>query len=99
MPVCPPSPTRVHDAGQANLNPKHRDRVAFVRICSGTFQKGMKVQHGRLKRSISLAQAQQLFAQERESIEIAYPGDVIGLNNPGTSRGIASLLCARARVI
>ena len=68
---------------QANLNPKHRDRVAFVRIVSGRFEKGMKVQHSRLKRQVNLAQATALFGQERETIEEAYPGDVIGLNNPG----------------
>ena len=69
---------------QANLNPKHRDRVAFIRICSGKFEKGLKVSHSRTKKSMQLSQAQQLFAQERETVELAYPGDVIGLNNPGT---------------
>ena len=68
---------------QANLDPKHRDRMAFVRICSGVFRKGMKVQHSRMKRSINLTSAQSLFAQEREAIVEAYPGDVIGIHNPG----------------
>jgi peptide subunit release factor RF-3 len=45
----------------------------------------MKVNHARMKKTISLSQAQQLFAQERETIEEAFPGDIIGLNNPGTS--------------
>ena len=68
---------------QANLDPKHRDRMAFVRICSGVFRKGMKVQHSRMKRSINLTSAQSLFAQEREAVVEAYPGDVIGIHNPG----------------
>ena len=68
---------------QANLDPRHRDRMAFVRICSGVFRKGMKVNHSRMRRSINLSAAQSLFAQERESITEAYPGDVIGIHNPG----------------
>jgi peptide chain release factor 3 len=68
---------------QANLDPKHRDRMAFIRICSGVYRKGMKVSHHRLKKSISLSSAQSLFAQERESITEAYPGDIIGIHNPG----------------
>jgi peptide chain release factor 3 len=68
---------------QANLDPKHRDRMAFVRICSGVFRKGMKVQHSRLQRSLSLSSAQNLFAQDREEVTTAYPGDVIGIHNPG----------------
>jgi peptide chain release factor 3 len=68
---------------QANLDPRHRDRMAFVRICSGVFRKGMKVQHSRTERSLSLASAQNLFAQDREEVTVAYPGDVIGIHNPG----------------
>jgi peptide chain release factor 3 len=68
---------------QANLDPRHRDRMAFVRICSGTFRKGMKVSHSRMKKQISLSSAQALFAQDRESILEAFPGDVIGIHNPG----------------
>mmetsp|Transcript_22556 Transcript_22556/g.55107 ORF Transcript_22556/g.55107 Transcript_22556/m.55107 type:complete len:599 (+) Transcript_22556:100-1896(+) len=69
---------------QANLDPKHRDRLAYIRIVSGKFQKGMKVSHHRLPgKQITLAQAQRLFASDRESIEEAYPGDVVGVNNPG----------------
>lgn len=52
----------------------------------------MKVSHSRLKRNINLSQAQQLFAQERETIETAFPGDVIGLNNPGTGVIIGATL-------
>jgi peptide chain release factor 3 len=68
---------------QANMDPKHRDRIAFVRICSGKFTKDMTVTHGRTGKTIRLAYAQKLFGQDREAIETAYAGDVIGLNNPG----------------
>ena len=68
---------------QANLDPRHRDRMAFIRVCSGTFRKGMKVSHSRMKKSINLSSAQSLFAQDRESITEAFPGDVIGIHNPG----------------
>jgi len=68
---------------QANLDPRHRDRMAFIRVCSGTFKKGMKVSHSRMKKSINLSSAQSLFAQDRESITEAFPGDVIGIHNPG----------------
>ncbi|MCS6783333.1 MAG: peptide chain release factor 3, partial [Gloeomargarita sp. SKYG98] len=67
---------------QANMDPKHRDRVAFVRVCSGKFVKDMTVLHARTGKTIRLSRPQKLFAQERESLEVAYPGDVIGLNNP-----------------
>lgn len=70
---------------QANLDPKHRDRLAYIRIVSGSFQKGMKVGHSRSKpgKKFNLSQAQTLFGSDRESVEVAYPGDVIGINNPG----------------
>jgi len=68
---------------QANMDPKHRDRVAFVRICTGKFEKDMTVNHARTGKAVRLSRPQKLFAQERESIDVAYPGDVIGLNNPG----------------
>ena len=68
---------------QANMDPKHRDRVAFIRVCTGKFEKDMMVNHARIGKLIRLSRPQKLFAQERESIDVAYPGDVIGLNNPG----------------
>src|SRR6476469_3672736 len=68
---------------QANMDPKHRDRVAFVRVCTGKFEKDMIVNHARSGKTVRLSRPQKLFAQDRESIEDAYPGDVIGLNNPG----------------
>jgi peptide chain release factor 3 len=69
---------------QANMDPKHRDRIAFARICSGRFEKDMTVQHVRSGKTIRLSHAQKLFGQDREAIDVAYAGDVIGLNNPGT---------------
>jgi peptide chain release factor 3 len=68
---------------QANMDPKHRDRVAFIRVCTGRFEKDMIVNHARTGKSVRLSRPQKLFAQDRESIDVAYPGDVIGLNNPG----------------
>ena len=68
---------------QANMDPKHRDRVAFVRVCSGKFEKDMVVSHARSGKTVRLSHPQKLFGQGRESLDEAYPGDVIGLNNPG----------------
>ncbi|MEB3294788.1 MAG: peptide chain release factor 3 [Synechococcales bacterium] len=68
---------------QANMDPKHRDRIAFVRVCSGKFEKDMTVTHARSGKTVRLSRPQKLFAQDREVIEEAYPGDIIGLNNPG----------------
>ena len=68
---------------QANMDPRHRDRVAFVRVCSGRFEKDMSVRHARTGRTIRLSRPQKLFGQDRAVVEDAYPGDVIGLNNPG----------------
>jgi peptide chain release factor 3 len=68
---------------QANMDPRHRDRVAFVRVCSGRFEKDMTVQHARTGKAIRLSRPQKLFGQDREVVDDAFPGDVIGLNNPG----------------
>ena len=68
---------------QANMDPKHRDRVAFIRVCTGKFEKDMTVSHARTGKTVRLSRPQKLFAQDRASIENAYPGDIIGLNNPG----------------
>ena len=68
---------------QANMDPKHRDRVAFVRVCTGKFEKDMTVKHARTGKVVRLSRPQKLFAQDRGSIDVAYAGDVIGLNNPG----------------
>jgi peptide chain release factor 3 len=68
---------------QANMDPRHRDRVAFVRICSGRFERDMTVRNGRTGKDVRLSRAMRLFASERESVEAAYAGDVVGLANPG----------------
>jgi peptide chain release factor 3 len=69
---------------QANMNPAHRDRIAFLRICSGTFKKGMRVKHHRIGKDINLANATIFMAQDRANVEEAWPGDIIGLHNHGT---------------
>ncbi len=68
---------------QANMDPKHRDRIAFVRVCSGRYEKDMTVKHVRTGKEVRLSQAHKLFGQDRASIEQAYAGDIIGLINPG----------------
>ena len=68
---------------QANMNKAHRDRVAFMRICSGKFEKDMDVYHVQGERKIRISQPQQLMAQEREIVEEAYAGDIIGVFDPG----------------
>lgn len=68
---------------QANMNPQHRDRVAFVRVASGEFSRGMAVTHSRSGRQIRLNQPQQFLAQDRAIVEKAYPGDIIGLHDSG----------------
>jgi len=78
---------------QANMNPAHRDRIAFLRVCSGKFERGMSVNHVRSGKKIKLAQPQQFLAQDRDIVDIAYPGDIIGLHDPGTFR-IGDTLCA-----
>jgi peptide chain release factor 3 len=100
--LAPPPPPRMTDKGshpanatnfagfvfkiQANMDPGHRDRIAFMRICSGRFVKGMAVKHVRLKKEIKLARPLQLFARERVAIEEAFSGDIIGLFDTGLLR-------------
>ena len=71
---------------QANMDPQHRDRIAFLRVCSGCYQPGMKARHVRLGRDIKIADALTFMAAEREHAEVAYPGDILGLHNHGTIR-------------
>lgn len=78
---------------QANMDPQHRDRMAFLRVCSGRFEKDMMVYHPRLGRKIRMTRPHRLFARERETVEEAYPGDVIGLSNPGIFT-IGDTVCA-----
>ncbi len=66
---------------QANMNPKHRDSVAFVRICSGRFERNMPVNHARTGKTVRLPRPYKFFADSREVVEDAYPGDIIGLPN------------------
>ena len=69
---------------QANMNPAHRDRIAFVRICSGKFTRGMKVVHHRIGKEVTFSNATIFMAQDRENVEEAFPGDIIGIHNHGT---------------
>ncbi len=71
---------------QANMDPSHRDRVAFMRVVSGRYVKGMSAQHARLQKPVRLAKPTQFMAQERTAIEDAWPGDIIGLFDPGQYR-------------
>ena len=68
---------------QANMDPRHRDRMAFLRVCSGRFEKDMSVYHTRLGRKIQMTRSHRLFARDRETLTEAFPGDVIGVVNPG----------------
>ena len=68
---------------QANMNPKHRDSTAFLRVCSGRFERDMVVKHHRLGRDVRLSRPHSLVAQERSTVEEAFPGDIIGIINPG----------------
>jgi peptide chain release factor 3 len=69
---------------QANMDPMHRDRIAFLRICSGKFTRGMKVRHHRIGKEVNFSNATIFMAQDRAHVEEAYPGDIIGLHNHGT---------------
>lgn len=77
---------------QANMNPTHRDRIAFLRICSGEFEKGMQVNHVQENKKVRLAQPQQFMAQDRVVVEKAYAGDIIGIHDPGIFK-IGDTLC------
>jgi len=97
--LAPPPQPRPSDAGiisptddrftgfvfkiQANMDPRHRDRVAFVRVCSGRFTKDMTVSNSRVGRALRASRAYRFFGRDRETIEAAYAGDIIGLVNPG----------------
>lgn len=71
---------------QANMDPNHRDRMAFMRICSGKYEKGMKVRHVRIGKDVKLSDAMTFMASDRGHAEEAYPGDIIGIHNHGTIR-------------
>lgn len=69
---------------QANMDPRHRDRIAFLRVCSGKYEKGMKMNHVRIGKEVRISDALTFLAGDREALEEAYPGDIIGLHNHGT---------------
>ncbi|WP_196590907.1 peptide chain release factor 3 [Pectinatus frisingensis] len=77
---------------QANMNPAHHDRLAFIRICSGKFERNMQVLQVRNDKVIKLSQPQQFLAQDRQIIDNAYPGDIVGLFDPGIFR-IGDTIC------
>jgi peptide chain release factor 3 len=64
---------------QANMDPKHRDRIAFIRVCSGKFERDMTVHHSRTTKKVRLSSSHKIFGNERETVNEAYPGDVLGL--------------------
>lgn len=71
---------------QANMDPSHRDRVAFMRICSGRFERGMKAHHVRLARSMRLGRPTNFMAQDRSLVDEAFAGDIVGIHDPGVFR-------------
>lgn len=77
---------------QANMNPNHHDRIVFMRICSGKFEKGMTVLHRQSGKQLRLAQPQQFLATERTIVEDAFPGDIIGVFDAGVM-GVGDTLC------
>ena len=81
---------------QANMDPSHRDRVAFMRICSGKFERGMEVTHSRLEKKIKLSKPLNFFAQERVIIDEAWPGDIVGLLDTSGELRIGDTLCTTA---
>jgi peptide chain release factor 3 len=68
---------------QANMDPRHRDRIAFLRVCTGKFERDMVVVHQRTGKNVRLSSSHKLFGQERETVDVAWPGDVIGLVGHG----------------
>jgi peptide chain release factor 3 len=111
--LCPPPAARQSDSGlrpvdhpefsgfifklQANLDPRHRDLVAFLRVCSGKFEREMEVVHPRTGKKLRLPRAHRLFAQGRETMDEGYPGDIIGLVNPGEFR-LGDTICAGKQI-
>ncbi|MCB0332063.1 MAG: peptide chain release factor 3 [Bdellovibrionales bacterium] len=68
---------------QANMDPRHRDSMAYLRICSGRFERDLSVHHDRLKKQIRLSRAHNMFGGERSTLQEAFPGDIVGVVNPG----------------
>jgi peptide chain release factor 3 len=68
---------------QANMNPKHRDSTAFMRVCSGRFERDVVVKHHRLRKELRLSRPHSMLASDRNTLDVAYPGDIVGVINPG----------------
>ncbi len=87
-PVCPDDDavTGFIFKVQANMNPAHRDRIAFMRLCSGKFERGMRLTQGGTGKAIAISRPMLFLAQDREMAEEAWPGDIIGIPNHGTLR-------------
>jgi len=83
---------------QANMNKAHRDRIAFMRVCSGKFEKGREYWHVQANRPVKLSQPQQMMAEEREGISEAYAGDIIGIFDPGIF-SIGDTVCDKAKKV
>jgi peptide chain release factor 3 len=83
---------------QANMDPKHRDRIAFIRVCSGKFERDMTVHHSRSEKKVRLSSSHKLFGNERETVDEAWPGDVIGLVGHG-SFGIGDTLTTDPKIL
>lgn len=83
---------------QANMDPAHRDRVAFMRVCSGKFTRNMMVKHARLGKDVKLARPLNFFAQERVIIEEAWPGDIVGMLDTSGELRIGDTLCEGPRI-
>jgi peptide chain release factor 3 len=82
---------------QGNMDPQHRDSMAILRICSGRFQRDMWVHHPRLGKKIRMTKLHRLFARDRETLDEAFAGDVVGIVNPGIF-GIGDTLSAQPDV-
>jgi len=82
---------------QANMDPRHRDRIAFLRVCSGKFERDMTVRNVRTGKDVRVTRAMKLFASDREVVDEAYAGDVVGLANPGNF-SIGDTLCTGSPV-
>jgi peptide chain release factor 3 len=82
---------------QANMDPRHRDRIAFLRVCSGKFERDMTVRNVRTGKDVRVTRAMKLFASDREVVDEAFAGDVVGLANPG-SFAIGDTLCTGSPV-
>jgi peptide chain release factor 3 len=83
---------------QANMDPKHRDRIAFLRVCSGRFERDMTVIHSRTGKKVRLSSSHKLFANERETVDEAFPGDIIGLVGH-SDFGIGDTLTTDANIV